>query len=271
MARSPIYSLLLVIFALVAMAASARSDEAQASVTIDDSETIVLGNKEIPTDPEEMKALIDNLAKAAASDSPLPAPPALNIKHILPDAPFNAFASNDFANVLIGLENAGSKAYQIHSIGANLHSPKSYATVSKELDTYKYDMSIAPGEQATVHYRWFLPSVFQPIDHILTVEVSFSDEAGQLYTLPAFNQTVSFVEPTSHSAFDLQSLSIYALILAAIGGVAYYFTKDNLKKAPKETSPVVTAPVAPKVDADWVPAAARSHANKTAAGKASRK
>ncbi|KAL8963982.1 MAG: hypothetical protein Q9197_007039, partial [Variospora fuerteventurae] len=76
--------------------------------------------------------------------------------------------------------------------------------IVRNLTTTRYnDVSIPAGEKESIEYRF--KTELQPQDLLLNLAVVVTDEKGEAFTIPAFNETVAVVERDT-SIFDPQML-----------------------------------------------------------------
>ncbi|KAL8979728.1 MAG: hypothetical protein Q9177_006062 [Variospora cf. flavescens] len=79
--------------------------------------------------------------------------------------------------------------------------------IVRNLTTTRYnDVSIPAGEKESVEYRF--KTELQPQDLLLNLAVVVTDEKGEAFTIPAFNETVAVVERDT-SIFDPQIATPY--------------------------------------------------------------
>ncbi|KAL8643592.1 MAG: hypothetical protein Q9210_007620, partial [Variospora velana] len=92
--------------------------------------------------------------------------------------------------------------------------------IVRNLTTTRYnDVSIPAGEKESVEYRF--KTELQPQDLLLNLAVVVTDEKGEPFTIPAFNETVAVVERDT-SIFDPQIIFLYLFLLALFAGTIYF-------------------------------------------------
>jgi hypothetical protein len=71
----------------------------------------------------------------------------------------------------------------------------------RNLTTSRYNVEIPAGQKTTLNYKF--ATELHPQELRLNIATILSDVNGAYYTIPAFNETVSIVEPDT-SIFDPQ-------------------------------------------------------------------
>ena len=106
------------------------------------------------------------------------------------------------AEVIIGFDNLDDTEFLIMTMSAAFHYPQDFNQILQnvrlsfkfafslsnplfcpQFTTYKYEVSVKPGEQASLSYRWYIPPVFETREFGLTVLVTFSNEVRHLRCL----------------------------------------------------------------------------------------
>ncbi|RVX75139.1 hypothetical protein B0A52_01416 [Exophiala mesophila] len=141
--------------------------------------------------------------------------------------------------------------------------------IVRNLTTHQYAVQIPAGEKQSLPYRFQVN--MHPQDLRLNL-AAVINTGNTFLTLPAYNGTVSVVEPDS-SFFDPQLLFLYVFLLAAAVGVGYFFytvwilpyfpqqKRKTNKKTPRKSEVAVTADVdSPAVatgskafNEEWIP------------------
>ncbi|RAL04763.1 putative translocon-associated protein, alpha subunit [Aspergillus ibericus CBS 121593] len=187
---------------------------------------------------------------------------------------------------LVTFNNEEDAPVTVAFIGGTLSAvEEDKSQIVRNLTTHRYSIEIPAGQQESVSYSF--ATEMHPQDLLLTLASVISDSQGNVFTLYAYNGTVSVVEPET-SIFDPQILFLYFFLLACFSGVVYFFytvwiapyfpqkrrsTKgpENKKSsgASKKEAPV-EAPSSPAVssattyNAEWIPA---HHINRPEARK----
>lgn len=89
----------------------------------------------------------------------------------------------------------------------------------RNLSTVRYNIEIPAGEKESLSYAF--TTDMQPADLRLVLAAVVGDNKGLAYTLQAYNETVTVVEPET-SLLDPQIIFLYLFLLAAFGGTAYF-------------------------------------------------
>ncbi|PWY79101.1 translocon-associated protein, alpha subunit [Aspergillus eucalypticola CBS 122712] len=177
---------------------------------------------------------------------------------------------------LITFANEDEVPVTVNFIGGSLSAVEGESSqIVRNLTAHRYSVEIPAGQQESVSYSF--ATEMHPQDLLLTLASVISDTNGNLFTLYAYNSTVSVVEPET-SIFDPQILFLYFFLLACFSGVVYFFytvwiapyfpQKRRAAKGPeykksagasKKEAPV-EAPSSPAVssattyNAEWIPA-----------------
>ncbi|CZR65456.1 probable signal sequence receptor alpha chain [Phialocephala subalpina] len=96
------------------------------------------------------------------------------------------------------------------------------AAVIRNLSTTSYGLEIPAGEKSTVSYSF--TNDLHPQDLRLNLVAVVTNQAGAVYQVVAYNETVSVVEPAT-SIFDPQIIFLYLFLLAAFAGTLYFVYK----------------------------------------------
>ncbi|KAH0536853.1 hypothetical protein FGG08_006316 [Glutinoglossum americanum] len=123
---------------------------------------------------------------------------------------------------LLTYTNGEDKPLTVNLIGGSLWNidtdPESIGII-RNLSTTKYNVVIPPGEKQQLAYSF--ATELHPQDLRLKLDTIISDSEGTYYTMTAFNETVTVVEPET-SIFDPQIIFLYIFLLAAFAGTAYF-------------------------------------------------
>jgi hypothetical protein len=80
-------------------------------------------------------------------------------------------------------------------------------------------VELPAGQKKSISYKFV--TELRPQDLRLNLGAVVTDAEGNAYTLQAFNETVSVVEPDT-SLFDPQIIFLYLVLLAGFGGTCYF-------------------------------------------------
>ncbi|MCJ1453870.1 hypothetical protein MMC28_004219 [Mycoblastus sanguinarius] len=91
--------------------------------------------------------------------------------------------------------------------------------IVRNLTTTRYNVEIPAGQSDSISYSF--ATDLHPQDLKLNLAAVITDSEGSPYTLQAFNETVSIVEPDT-SIFDPQIVFLYIFLGALFGGTCYF-------------------------------------------------
>ncbi|KAJ3166877.1 hypothetical protein HDU88_002963 [Geranomyces variabilis] len=187
--------------------------------------------------------------------------------HEFPANPFNVITAGESNEIRINIDNQGELTQTVFSVSGFLSHPTNQTTPKRNLTATAFKRAVKPNDKTTVVYKFDFET--DPGEHGLVIYVDVTDEEGNSRRAVGYRGIVKVVE--SASMFDLQSISIYILLLAGAGGIAYYAYdsflgsgsgktgRRSVKRAASSTSTVsvdASAPVGEpgKPDMDWIPA-----------------
>ncbi len=147
----------------------------------------------------------------------------VEFKHVFPKNPFKSFVNGELAELLINVINNGHSTQHVMSIRGYLMNPMNDSMIASNLTAYRYTVSVAPGEQATVKY-WFKP-MFEAGQVPMEVSLDCYDGANMPFKLVAFKDTIQIAD--AETVFDLQSLFL-VIILTIVGFVALFLSYESL-------------------------------------------
>jgi hypothetical protein len=104
----------------------------------------------------------------------------------------------------VSFSNEESEPVLVNLIGGSLWSldtPEQPGQVVRNLTTARYNLQVAPGQKESLTYT--LSTEMHPQDLRLHLAAAVSNDAGSLFTVSAYNETISVVEPDT-SIFDPQ-------------------------------------------------------------------
>lgn len=124
---------------------------------------------------------------------------------------------------VVSVSNNEAAPVTVAGIGGSLWTVDSNiagaSQLVRNLTTVRYDVAIPAGEKESLSYA-FVQDI-HPTDLRLHLAAIVRDEKGIFYTLQAFNETVSVVEPET-SLLDPQIIFLYLFLLAAFLGTSYF-------------------------------------------------
>ncbi|KAH0564979.1 hypothetical protein GP486_001627 [Trichoglossum hirsutum] len=123
---------------------------------------------------------------------------------------------------LLTYTNGEDKPLTVNLIGGslwNIHPDQGSTSIIRNISTTRYNVVVPPGEKQQLAYSF--ATELHPQDLRLSLVTIISDSDGRYYTMTAFNETVSVVEPET-SIFDPQIIFLYLFLLAGFAGTAYF-------------------------------------------------
>ncbi|MCJ1478891.1 hypothetical protein MMC13_007575 [Lambiella insularis] len=125
---------------------------------------------------------------------------------------------------LLSFTNDEPDPVNIAFVGGSLWAPdpKSNGETSRivrNITSTRFNVEIPAGEKESVSYSF--ATELHPQDLRLQLTAVISSGEGAMYTLNAFNETVSVVEPDA-SLFDVQLIFLYLFLLAIFVGTLYF-------------------------------------------------
>jgi len=173
---------------------------------------------------------------------------------VLPTFSDKKFPAGKMVDVVVGLHNEGSEAYNISLITGSLNSPADFSLHVQNFTLSGYGEVVAPGEEASLTYKFVPDARLSPRDFVVALTAFYTDTQGQWYSTTFFNQTVDIVEQKKLVDWELIMLAgMFAggLALIAWGLHSYVVSKGWLKPQKKKKKVVVSkqAPVDPD---EWV-------------------
>ncbi|MCJ1412490.1 hypothetical protein MMC19_006584 [Ptychographa xylographoides] len=125
---------------------------------------------------------------------------------------------------LLSFTNDEPTPVNIAFVGGSLWAPDpatkgATSRIVRNVTSTRYNVQIPAGEKESVSYSF--ATELHPQDLRLQLAVVLTNELGTTFTLSAFNETVSVVEPDA-SLFDLQLIFLYLFLLAIFLGTLYF-------------------------------------------------
>ncbi|KAI9801593.1 MAG: hypothetical protein M1825_003272 [Sarcosagium campestre] len=122
---------------------------------------------------------------------------------------------------LLSFTNNEANPVTVSLIGGSLWSTSGpgASKIVRNLTTTKYNVAIPAGEKESLSYAFVTD--LRPADLRLNLAGVVTDGKGVSYTVVAFNETVSIVEPDT-SLLDPQIIFLYLFLLAGFVGTFYF-------------------------------------------------
>ncbi|KAJ3040748.1 hypothetical protein HDV00_010505 [Rhizophlyctis rosea] len=173
-----------------------------------------------------------------------------------PKNQFNIITLDESTDLRIVVKNTGNDVRTIFGVSGVLTDPKDPKQVVQNVTAQRYSKEVRPGKEITLTYKLKL---HREGEAGLVVFVDFYD--GEEAALRAVAYQGEVKVQYNDSIFDLQSISIYLILLGFVGGAGYlayqsFFAPAQTgrpKRRPLE--PVTPAKVLPpgQADLDWIP------------------
>ncbi|KAI8088388.1 hypothetical protein BDF21DRAFT_358090 [Thamnidium elegans] len=156
-----------------------------------------------------------------------------------PDNPFGMIVNGQRNKVVLDIVNKEKTPYTVFAVSGQVHKVDDYSQIVRNLTATRYGKPLAAGASLQIPYNFY--SEYAPGEHGLTVFVDLLvDET--VTRVVGYNGTITVTEPEG-SWFDAQLLVLYAVLLAAAGGVGYiireaYFVDAKKAKKSKKVEEV---------------------------------
>ncbi|TPX45127.1 hypothetical protein SeMB42_g03438 [Synchytrium endobioticum] len=144
----------------------------------------------------------------------------VDFTHYFPNNPFKTLMPGHATECLIGIRNRGIKneTYTVFGLTGRLVNPLDFAHVVRNLTAFRYIVSLAPHEEATLPYT--VKVDLDPMEVGMVVVVDYIDSAENRFRGLGVSDIVTISSPLA--TLDLQALSVYLLLLVFAIGVAYF-------------------------------------------------
>ncbi|KAI9358801.1 hypothetical protein BD770DRAFT_435242 [Pilaira anomala] len=156
-----------------------------------------------------------------------------------PDNPFGMIVNGQRNKVVLDIVNKEKTPYTVFAVTGQVYKTDDYSQIIRNLTATRYGKTLASGAALQIPYNFY--SEYAPGEHGLTVFVDLLvDET--VTRVVGYNGTITVIEPEG-SWFDAQLLVLYAVLLAAAGGVGYiireaFFVDAKKAKKAKKTEEV---------------------------------
>ncbi|PGH00916.1 hypothetical protein AJ79_08071 [Helicocarpus griseus UAMH5409] len=127
------------------------------------------------------------------------------------------------SQALLSISNQEPNPVTVNLIGGSLWSlpaPGQDSHNVRNLTASRYNVQIPGGEEHSLGYAFV--TEMHPQDLTLHLAAVVSNNEGKLFTIQAYNGTVSVVEPET-SIFDPKVLFLYFFLLSCFVGTVYFF------------------------------------------------
>lgn len=123
---------------------------------------------------------------------------------------------------VLSISNNEAAPITVAAIGGSLWTTASPSQIVRNLTTVRYNVEIPAGQKESLSYTFVQD--LQPADLRLNIAAVVRDQKDHFYTIQAFNETVSIVEPET-SLLDPQIIFLYLVLLGAFAGTSYFIYK----------------------------------------------
>ncbi|EAS31848.3 translocon-associated protein [Coccidioides immitis RS] len=178
-------------------------------------------------------------------------------------------------NALVKFTNNEPDPVTVDVIGASLWTLSEPSQNVRNLTMKRYNVEVAANSEKTLTYGFATEMLPQELS--LNIAAMVAKKDGFLFTVPAYNGTITVVEPDM-SIFDPQVIFLYFFVSATFVGASYFLytlwiapyfpqkrkpvkSHDRAKKASRQQAGVDSGDqvsdspaVAKTYDAEWIPA-----------------
>jgi len=139
-------------------------------------------------------------------------------------------------DLLVGFQNHAETEFNVTHVFASLVHANDFSFYVENYTVFEYGVGVGPAEEATLTYVFWPNENFDPREFGLTVMVYYSDIEGNMFVSPAYNSTISIVDPVS--IVDASTMFTYVAIglVIATAVYLYYFSNDDSKSSTEAPS-----------------------------------
>jgi len=213
---------------------------------------------------EELNEQFEDEQAEDVFDSKAVGPHNTHLTYIFPESPFLNIESGKFCEILVGITNTAEADLILRTVEGSFRYNMNMSEVLQNFTAYKYDVTMGSNEQATISYKFPVGAVFQPIEIGLVIALTFETPDKYFFRLPAFNGTVTLVDPVRTFDFQVIFLYLFGVGLLAVCGYAIYnaFLSKRFRGSKRssstatstKTSKTETGTNSKEVDLEWIPA-----------------
>ncbi|KAK2739609.1 hypothetical protein FQN55_009345 [Onygenales sp. PD_40] len=181
------------------------------SVALLAMQALLVRAEDAPTDPVEESVKAPALAVSVAAT--FPNSEIFGVKLV----------NGNPTQALVAFNNQEPEPVTVNLVGGSLwtlDAPGEPSRNIRNLTASRYSVEIPGGEQHALGYAF--ATEMHPQDLTLHLAAIVANSEGKLFTIQAYNGTISVVEPET-SIFDPQVLFLYFFLLACFVGVVYGF------------------------------------------------
>jgi len=178
----------------------------------------VLAKEESPIPPEVIEDLENEPVVSSSVD--------VKVHASFPQSEiFGVKLVNDHpTQALLTFSNEEKEAVNLMFVGGSLWAPDPLTNgetskVVRNLTSSRYNLQIPAGESESISYEF--STTMHPQELRLAIMAIVTTEKGAIYSLNAYNETVSVVEPDA-SLFDPQLIFLYLMLLGLFVGSSYF-------------------------------------------------
>lgn len=151
--------------------------------------------------------------------------------------------------VVLGFKNNGQRTFTFNQIGGSLRYELDFNLVLENYTTSNYGVSVKPGEEYTLLYRFTPHAMLQEGFYGLQLSAIYSDDYGAFESI-FFNSTIHILE--AQSDITIKDILQYALILAVAGGSVFALVKFGSSFGGKRSAKKTTNTKVVNPDEEWL-------------------
>jgi hypothetical protein len=177
--------------------------------------------------------------------SPPPAAPGVELQTWFPNHPLLQFPLGEPVEVIIGVSNSGSEAYDVTNLAGSLHSSTQWKTWVQNFTAVRTHAHLKPGEQISLRYSLRPDPMLHVREFQVAIHVFYKNKAGVRFHGVAMNKTIDVIELPKW--IDLQLLGLLAMFFAALAGISFLvyrwvqsmgYLKQTTKRRPAARVPL---------------------------------
>ncbi|RKO92543.1 translocon-associated protein [Blyttiomyces helicus] len=183
-------------------------------------------------------------------------PDFISFTNLFPKNPFQIISVGEETELLVGMSNKGSIKQTVFQVSGALVHPQNFSITLRNLTRYRYDVTIGPNEEATIPYLFVAET--EPSEYGLVVNIDYYDGEEVATRSVGYSGKVTLVG--TDSAFDFQSLSVYAIIIGFFSSIGYFAYTSLVAPKKTKTRTPRPAPVVQEEEVksdvpnmDWLP------------------
>lgn len=171
--------------------------------------------------------------------------------YTIPDYPDGRFPVGKPVTILVDFSNKGQDVFNVTKIAAFLHSPFDLNYFIQNFTGKAVSGVAAPSAQISLEYKVTPDEKLEPLEFWLSGYVEYTMEGSdEPYTQMFVNTTIELYD--SRTSFDFSNLFTTVLMMATIGGFAYFGLSAGAEKVTgKKKKKFVPPPKSAAAEDDW--------------------